>query len=276
MRKQFIIFTVLLLVGLISSSIAHALLLTERQVLLNPNDRSGVVTIKNVSEEAVTYRLEMTDMVMKSDGKIEFIDTATADADQTRYMTARDYVRYSPRRVVLSAGQVQQVRIMPRRKGNMASGEYRTYLTLKTEPPVKDLDEQISAAEQPEVPNAEVKTLVSWRIPIILRHGDVTLVVDLKNIRVRSLGGSKYRVDLDVLRAGNISAIGAVKFYCAGSREELSSLKVRIYPELDRRAYSADMEISQPSCRSLRLEYVASKDDPVHKGAVVTSTSVNF
>ena len=109
--------------------------------------RSGTLKILNRDAVPVTYRLSFAPLIEKDKGK-----------------NAKDWIRFSPRRVRLGPGEHQTVRVVARKPGDLAPGEYTARLLIQAIPPTRKAEE---SKDQIKI-NLDIVYGVS--IPIIIKH----------------------------------------------------------------------------------------------------------
>ena len=83
---------------------------------------------------------------------------------------AGDLIRYAPRQLRLEPGRPQTIRILYRRPGELAEGEYRSHLLFQEIPKVAPTPAQ---GEGPSGLNMQISALFGISIPVIVRHGDL-------------------------------------------------------------------------------------------------------
>ena len=110
--------------------------------------RSGTFKILNRDPINVDYRISFAPLIEKDKGK-----------------DARDWVRYSPRRIKLGPGEHQTVRVVVRKPADLAPGEYTARLLIQAIPPARKTKGKSS--NQIEI-NLDIVYGIS--IPIIVKH----------------------------------------------------------------------------------------------------------
>ena len=109
--------------------------------------RSGTFKIMNRDSVPVDYRITFAPLVAKDNGK-----------------DARDWVRYSPRKVSLNPGEHQTVRVVVRKPLNLAPGEYTARILIQAIPPAR---EPAGPTDKIQV-NLDIVYGIS--IPLIIKH----------------------------------------------------------------------------------------------------------
>ena len=109
--------------------------------------RSGTFKIMNRDSVPVDYRITFAPLVAKDNGK-----------------DARDWVRYSPRKVSLNPGEHQTIRVVVRKPLDLAPGEYTARILIQAIPPAR---ESAGPTDKIQV-NLDIVYGVS--IPLIIKH----------------------------------------------------------------------------------------------------------
>ncbi len=109
--------------------------------------RSGTFKILNRDPVHVNYRISFAPLIEKDKGK-----------------DAKEWVRYSPRRVRLGPGEHQTVRVVVRKPADLPPGEYTARLLIQAIPP----------ARKPETSSDQIKInldiVYGVSIPINIKH----------------------------------------------------------------------------------------------------------
>lgn len=109
--------------------------------------RSGTFKIMNRDPVNVDYRISFAPLIEKDVGK-----------------DAKDWVRFSPRRIKLGPGEHQTVRVVVRKPADLAPGEYTARLLIQAIPP----------ARKPEKPTNQIKInldiVYGISIPLHIKH----------------------------------------------------------------------------------------------------------
>ena len=189
--------------------------ISPKRVTFDRNRRSGSIYIFNQGSAPGTFDISLVDRVMLPDGQIlPLTDAQTkpenkAVADQVK--SARTILQVSPRRVTLSPGQGQTIRLRvitaPAEPGVV---ELRSHLTISTLPP-RDSGTTAEAAAT-AAPSGELRfqinALLGLSVPAIVRLNDPDIRAGIENARItyEQLSGPKGPatpvLNLDDLRQG--------------------------------------------------------------------------
>jgi len=110
--------------------------------------RSGTFKIMNRDSEVVDYRVEFAPLIEKDKG---------ADA--------KDWVRFSPRRVSLRPGEHQTVRVVVRKPLDLAPGEYTARILIQAIPRARE-----KATEPTDKIKVNLDIVYGISIPVIIKH----------------------------------------------------------------------------------------------------------
>ena len=109
--------------------------------------RSGTFKILNRDSVPVDYRIEFAPLIAKDNGK-----------------DAKDWVRFSPRRVSLNPGSHQTIRVVVRKPLDLAPGEYTARILIQAIPPARKAEDPTDKIKV----NLDIVYGIS--IPIIIKH----------------------------------------------------------------------------------------------------------
>jgi P pilus assembly chaperone PapD len=108
--------------------------LTPRRLILSGRQRSGEVIVFNRGTGRAVYRVELQDLAMTPTGGLEPLDRVDAEI-RARHRSAREIIRYSPRRIELEPGQSQVVRVLARAPAGAEASELRAHMVVSVVPP---------------------------------------------------------------------------------------------------------------------------------------------
>ncbi len=194
-------------------------------VVFEGRTRSATVTLINSGDETATYRISFKNMRMTEAGGYEPVEEPVSGEK-----FAADYIRYSPRQVVLEPGKGQVIRLLLRKKKDMGDGEYRSHLYVHTVLP-KDFGKSL---EKPDRKKDEVSVnivpIFGITIPVIVRKGNTSATVKLKDLVLHPLEKDRGRQKFSMTfsRQGNRSIYGdvSVTYQPSGGGKELEVARV--------------------------------------------------
>lgn len=200
------------------------LMLHPTRIVFEKNQRAAQLDLINNSRETITYRISLVNRRMSETGEFSEIDTAGPGEQFADAM-----LRYSPRQVTLAPGMAQTVRVLVRKPGGLAPGEYRSHLLFQQVAETKDktsIEAQRPGAPRPTESELEIKltALVGVSIPVIVRHGETAATVSLGNLALQNSPSANQSpvLSLELRRDGNRSVYGdfIVSFIPSGGAEQ--------------------------------------------------------
>lgn len=263
-----LLLTLLLAVGILAAdgmaktAAAQGLSVSPNRVVFEDGERSAGLHLHNRSaDQTVTYRLSLQRVRMDENGRMERVEGEPRDGEQF----ADDLIHFSPRQVTLEAGDTQRVRLMTRPDGDLEEGEYRAHLKFEALPPPGGFPEPEGADEDKLQVSMQVRQNL-W-IPVIYRHGEPSVDVDLEAQVDDETEGTPSKLDLVIHRDGDRSVYGDLEatFVADDTGEETRVARLRgvgVYTPNERRFMELDMEM--PEGKSLedgRLEVVYQEVD---------------
>jgi hypothetical protein len=191
------------LFALLAQPACAELMLHPTRIVFDKNDRAAQVELINNSKEAATYRITLVNRRMTDDGRFE-----PAAAPQAGELFADPMLRYSPRQVTLQPGTAQTVRLMLRKPGVLATGEYRSHLHFEKLAAAAG-STSIETQGKPAEIGVMLTALVGASMPVIVRHGTTSATVGLSNLALHPAeAGRPPMVALQFDRSGNSSVYG--------------------------------------------------------------------
>lgn len=185
---------------------AGDLMIMPTRVILEGRTRSAEVVLRNTGTEACVYRVSFQEMQMNADGEVEAVPKVEG------HLVASDLVRFTPKQVEIPPGKTQTVRIQLRKPEGLADGEYRSHMVFQGLPPVEAPRSLLQPEESKNV-SFEIKTIVALSIPIIVRHGETSVSVELSALTYQPAvkPDEPPAMDLVLGRKGNRSVHGEFK-----------------------------------------------------------------
>ncbi len=211
-----------------------------RRIIMDRRQRIASVGIYNKTAFSGDYEISITDMVMLNTGNVVPLDNIPPGAEAGDVKVASEMLRHSPRRVNLLGSEAQTVRIMARPSADLADGEYRAHFMVVSVPQNVDdgfsIEDAVSdgAADTGNV-GVTIRPRFGISIPVIVRVGDTTLDVGLKDIGFVQ-GERGPLMSLTITRSGTRSAYGDVIVTAPGQDEPLVIARgIGVYPEIESR-----------------------------------------
>ena len=256
---------------------AQALKITMKRAVFEGPNRTQTLTIINNSAEDQTYRLGWRTMRMTENQSLVPVDDP---AQATDLKPVDDMVRYAPRRITIPAGGTQQVRLLLRKPKDLVEGEYRSHFWIQPEAESVKFDPlpPEKAEEAKTKPMVQIKMLTGMTIPVIVRHGKLTVTGSITDMKASpAKDGKGMNVGFTLNREGNRSLYGDLTFSCGGTA--VKQVKgIAVYTEIGKRFLNFSVpypESGASACPSLKVEYVADQDDLDLKGQVISTAEAS-
>ncbi|MCP4321438.1 MAG: hypothetical protein GY951_18510 [Psychromonas sp.] len=133
--------------------------------------------------------------------------------------SAKQWVRFSPKKFTLTPARAQTVRFTMRRKANKEPAEYRSYLVINCG--------AIQADKATATAKVTVQPKLVHNVPIIARTGKLEAKVSFSNFILND-----KKLTFNVLRSGTRSVYGKIALFNKKTGKSLSSISgISIYPE---------------------------------------------
>lgn len=259
----------LLVAGLAANAAAPAdpaLMITPTRLVLDADRSAGQVNVVNQGDEPAVIRVSIVNRHMTDDGRL-----VPADEPRAGERFAEDMLQFAPRRFRLPPRGGQTVRILARRPGDLARGEYRSHLAFQVEPSADKLGPRKEGDGRADDMEIRLIPVYGISIPVIVRHGELAAETRISNIEVQSAAeaGGQPTVSFVLQRRGNASVYGDVRVThqrADGSRQEVAYIRgIAVYPPLTSRRVTLPLEhrIGSSGGGRLRVEYV-DHDDTDH------------
>ena len=247
------------------------LLIAPTRVVLDRSDRSTELVVVNKGAEEAAFRISIENRRMNLDGSMEEVTEAIDDE-----LFAKDFIRYSPRRIVLKPGERQTVRVSARLNGDMAEGEYRSHLRLQGAPLSAGRTLQSATSTDSGDLSIQLIAIRSITIPVIMRLGQLDADVDIESINLQENDAEDETLLVArMTRTGSRSTYGDIKIYAPDQVGPVYFARgIALYtPNTER-----DLILPLPSelraaltGKDIRIEYVSS--DPQAPGVIANLTT---
>jgi hypothetical protein len=206
-----------------------------KRVVLTERNRVASIGLFNRARGTGEYDVAVADMAMTPEGQLVAItDPAQAGAVKG----AGGFVRWSPHHVSLPGNESQMVRVMARIPPDLPPGEYRTHFSVTSVPEGLDGPSIEDAVGAPRASGIGVRIVPRFgiAIPIIVRVGETTLTVGLRDLAVTTNAAGAKVVRVTITREGTRSAFGDITITAPGAKQPVALLKgLGVYPEISQR-----------------------------------------
>jgi len=182
---------------------AGDLVVTPTRVVFEDRTRGTQVTLANRGSATATFRISLIDMEMDENGEMR-------EAQPGAVQSASQLVRFAPRQIDIAPGKHQVVRLSLRKPASLADGEYRSHMFFRAVPPEsagRNVTDETDL--QKNELRIELIPIYGVTIPVIVRHGQLTMGVDIsKSVHVATSDTLPEHLEIALTRNGNRSAFG--------------------------------------------------------------------
>ncbi|WP_089664767.1 fimbria/pilus periplasmic chaperone [Gramella sp. MAR_2010_147] len=193
--------TLLLIICFQGISFAQGdLMIMPKRIVFDGSQRSQEVNLVNTGSDSATYAISFIQYKMKEDGGFEQINEPE---EGQRF--ANDFLRYYPRRVSLGPNEAQTLKVQVTRTGNLENGEYRSHLYFRAVEKQTALGSEETSEAENNI-SINIKTVFGISIPVIIRNGKSSTVIELNNIDLDT--DNDVILSMDIHRKGNMSVYG--------------------------------------------------------------------
>ncbi|CAN0123613.1 unnamed protein product, partial [Chrysoparadoxa australica] len=210
---RFLASTLLCLYILPIFAVAEVLIAPTR-VVLEKGERTAELVIVNKGTEEAAYRISVENRRMLENGSMEIAEDTRDDE-----LFAKDFVRFSPRRIMLQPGARQTIRVSAN-TASLQAGEYRSHLRVMSAPTSAGRSLTSAAGPGGEDISIELIAIRSLTIPIIARVGDLDASVQLESAEINPSDNEAESVLVARLnRVGTKSTFGDIQIFVEGQNE---------------------------------------------------------
>jgi P pilus assembly chaperone PapD len=189
------------------------------RIILEGRARTAQVSLLNKGSATAIYRISIINMQMTESGEYNRVEESGVDGGY-----ADSLVRYAPRRVELTPGKSQTVRIILRKPSGLKEGEYRSHILFQAVPD-PTVGQSVEMTTKDEELSIRLIVVPAITIPLIVRHGKLSASASLSDFRLdsdNSTPDGKPVLNFRISRSGSRSLFGdiSVTYQPAGSTEK--------------------------------------------------------
>lgn len=237
---KLIVLTFILPVGLFSQG---NLLVTPTRVTFEGNKTREDLNLSNIGKDTAVYVISFLKYRMNENGSFTELDRN----DQS-IQYADDYIRIFPRRVTLPPNESQTVRLQYRRPADMKTGEMRSHLYFRAEKETAPLGMDEASDDSTRM-SVRITPIFGISIPVIVRHGDLSLKMNISEVKLNMTDENEGVLSMFLNREGNRSAYGNIKvvFQPANGKDIDIAVAngVGVYTEIPRRQFNLRIQLSE-------------------------------
>ena len=255
MKKTLKTFFLVALAGLsLTMPVAGAradLMIMPVRVVFQARDRTANVTLVNVANHKETYRLSWMYQKQKEDGSY----TQLPGPIDPAYDPAKMVV-YSPRQVILAAGEQQNIRLSLRRPADLPDGEYHAHLRFQA----VGAEGSVPGATSAKGVTTQLLIHVGFAIPVMIRQGhyDGTATISDPHF-VAATAQSPPELVVTLNRGGHYGTTGALKAFWTppgGTEKQIGLLNnANVFTEVAHRTAHIKLTESRVVGGTVRVVY---------------------
>lgn len=231
-----IVFALIASLSLISSTAQAAIDILPRLVVIDSKERSGELTVLNMSDEATAYRIDVANLSQNNDGSYTRLESSPyAEFD------AEENIRFSPRQFTLPPGGRQKIRVSARRPSDTTDGDHHFHIRATEVKQEKQTPFNYSD-EASQGQNFEVAINIAVSIPVVVRNGKAEATGEMKNftlLQANETDSGKPQLLFQVERKGNASLLSKLYIYWTpegGEKERIGYISnLNVFSEIDYR-----------------------------------------
>lgn len=212
--RHVFVFLTLFISSFLSPSVNANVALSKFRIFFDSQSRTDSLQLRNTGSSDLKYSAELILNAMTEDGTIYSVSEDS--------LSAQKFIRFSPKRGTIKPGERQALRFSLRKPANLENGEYRAVLRLVTE------------LAPTEGGNVNLASKLAYNVPIIVRHGEVSVVSRLETPTTVMHNGQPH-IQVWQTRSGNRSVFGNFIVETLEGEELGVINNVAVYRPLERR-----------------------------------------
>lgn len=237
------------------------MLISPTRVLLDDNNRSTTLILRNPSDGPRSYRLRWEEK--RADSKGGYVAIGNDEA----WPSASGMIRHSPRQITVGPQENQTVRFNWRPPANLPAGEYRSHLLLEVIPDISEPTATFAPKTSEDGIGIQVFMQMSFSIPVVVRHKIGVPQVALNQVKAVPTQQTKHMgLELTFERSGEASSYGRVVVEMQRNQnspvEQIGlQSELTIYHELDQRVVNIPLRDTRiPAGAWVRVAYEGQKE----------------
>ena len=245
-------------------------------ITISGRSRTAEVYLINPSTSPKTYSIGLLNLRMSETGEMTRVDSP-----QPGDCFADQFLRVTPRRVVLAPKMQQVVRLQLLRPADLADGEYRSNLAVSVIP---DTPSDTTPPEEGTL-NIKLTAIYGVLVPITVRVGTTSATASFADVSLASGSSPGARtLGFAIERSGNQSVSGKVmvEYLPEGQGKPVILEKGKnytVFPTIPRRLVKLEIALPEELIGafhggSLRLSYLNSNEENGKIGTLLASAEV--
>lgn len=248
----------LLILSLLSITYCHmsyAVSLTSYRIYLDKNIRTESFVIFNREAQEEDCKLSLEDFPFDKASNM-----GKRIINNTPQTSAKNLVRFSPKKFQIKGGSSQTVRFSLRRKANTPISEYHSYLSINCGKISNNTSNNNTISLSPRLVH---------NIPIIARTGELTATLSLSNLHLNKDGKLAFTLN----RSGARSVYGSIEIINKKNNQVVNHLQgVSIYAQSDYRQF----DFSLPKGTNVNNIRIRFQEDSRYGGGITINHDVKL
>lgn len=174
-----------------------------KRIVFENSRRSQELSLSNNGKDTARYVISVVQIRMTNIGNFETI----VSPDSLQYFADKNF-RFFPRSVVLAPNESQTVKIQVIKTNELATGEYRSHLYLRTQEQ-KSPPQRADKKESTSI-SILIKPVLGVSIPVIIKIGESDTKVNISDIVFNTTKDMMPALNFKFTRSGNMSAYGDI------------------------------------------------------------------
>ena len=236
--------------------------LVPRKVVVDGRSKTGEIIILNLGNEPSTFRIGLVNYKQNANGVYEELQGPLNPVFDPEKM-----VRLSPRQFTLPVGGRQKIRFSIRPPADLPKGEYHFHVSAV------EFTGQDDPEEAPKSKQITIKMNVGVSIPVIYRHGDLSVEAKMSNLTLVSADRTESKapeLQMRIDRKGDAGSIGNLEIFWQPAGGESKRIGVitnmNLFTEIAYRDVAVPLELLPTGTGTIRVLYT--EDAGVNKGRV--------
>lgn len=228
--------------------------LSDHRLYFDSANKSASLGIRNRSNKSLKFSIEISHKDMAESGIL-----FTVEEQQVTDRSAKKMLRYSPRRGIIKANELQAIRFRLRKPAGLTPGEYRAVLKITSEVP-----------QNPQAEGISINPKFAYSLPIIVRHGKLEVSSSLENPQL-IMQNSQPTLQFWQTISGNRSLFGDFIIHDKDKQEVGRLNSVAVYLPLTRR--KVNIALSADAQGELTISY---QEQRKYGGNIELKTHINI
>lgn len=179
------------------------LMVYPKRIVFEGTGRLQELNLSNKGTDTARYVISLVEIRMKEDGSFENI--TVPDSGQN---FADRFIRFFPHSVVLGPNESQTIKLQLLKTNDMKPGEYRSHIYLRSQTEARPLGDD--SGKKDSLISIRLVPIYGMSLPLIIRSGEVTLDIQLTDLKFAMEKDTTPMLKMHMVRKGNFSFFGDI------------------------------------------------------------------